>query len=67
MKVLDERSINIRVAFLYAKGFDRELFMVPPRDVKNEDNLEIKKPLYDASRKIWLKVREAFDETGIMR
>ena len=30
------RSIDIRVAFLQAKGLDREVFMEPPKDVKKE-------------------------------
>ena len=60
------RSIDIRAAFLQAKGLDRKLYMEPPKDMKREGKiLKLKKPLYglnDASRKFWLKVREVFDE-----
>merc|ERR1712002_185008 len=60
------RSLDIRAAFLQAKGLDREVFMEPPKDVKKEGKLwKLKKPLYglnDASRKFWLKVREVFGE-----
>ena len=60
------RSIDIRAAFLQAKCLDREVYMEPPKDVKKEGKIwKLKKPLYglnDASRKLWLKVREVFDE-----
>ena len=60
------RSIDIRAAFLQAKGLDREVYMEPPKDVKKEGKIwKLKKPLYglnDASCKFWLKVREVFDE-----
>ena len=53
------RSIDIRVAFLQAKGLDREVYMEPPKDVKKEGKIwKLKKPLYrlnDASCKFWLK------------
>ena len=65
------RSIDIRAAFLQARGLDREVFLEPPRDVKIEGKIwRLKKPLYglnDASRKFWLKVREVFEETGMKR
>ena len=64
------RSIDIRVEFLLAKCLDREVFMKPPREVKRLGKIwKFKKPLYglyDASHKFWLKVREVFDEIGIM-
>ena len=31
------RSIDIRVAFLQAKGLDRDVYMEPPRDIKNRE------------------------------
>ena len=62
----DIRSIDIRAAFLQANGLDREVYMEPPKDIKKQGQLwKLKKPLYglnDASRKLWLKVREVFDE-----
>ena len=65
------RSIDIKAAFLQAKGLDREVFLEPPKDVKTEGKLWLlKKPLYglnDASRKFWLKVRQVFDEIGLKR
>ncbi len=30
------RSVDIRVAFLQAKGLEREIFLLPPRDVQKE-------------------------------
>ena len=69
------RSIDIRVAFLQAKGLDREVYMEPLKDVKKEGKiLKLKKPLYglnDANHKyeLWiLDGDEAFyfrhDENG---
>lgn len=41
------RSINIRAVFLQAKGLDREVCLVPPRDVKIKGKIwRMKKPLY---------------------
>ena len=63
------RSIDIRPPFLQAKCLDREVYMDPPKDVKKEGKIwKLKKPLYrlnDASRKVWLKVREVFGECGL--
>ena len=65
------RSIYIRVAFLQAKCFDREVYIEPSKDVKKERKLWIlKKPLYglnDASLKFWLRVKEVFKEIGMKR
>ena len=65
------RSMDIRAAFLQAKELDRDIFMVPPKDVKKESVLwKLKKPLYglnDASRKFWLKVKEVFGKMGLRR
>ena len=65
------RSMDIRAAFLQAKELDRDVFMVPPKDVKKESVLwKLKKPLYglnDASRKFWLKVKEVFSKMGLKR
>ena len=56
------RSMDIRAAFLQAKELDRDIFMVPPKDVKKESVLwKLKKPLYglnDASRKFGSKLRK---------
>ena len=41
------RSIDIRAAFLQARGLDREVFLEPPKDVKSEGKIWLlKKPLY---------------------
>ena len=60
------RSIDIRAAFLQAKGLDREVYMEPPKDVKKEGKIwKLKKTILwtnDASCQFWLKVREVFDE-----
>ena len=65
------RSIDIKAAFLQAKGLDREVFLEPPRDIKTEGKLWLlRKPLYglnDASRKFWLKVKQVFNEIGMKR
>merc|ERR1712148_99189 len=65
------RSVDIRAAFLQAKTLEREIFLLPPRDVKNEGLLwKLKKPLYglnDASRKFWLKVKEVFEKFGLRK
>ena len=54
------------MAFLQAKGLDREVYMKLPKDMKKEGKIwKLKKPLYglnDASRKFWIKVREVFDK-----
>ena len=62
------RSIDIRAVFLQAKDLEREIFLLPPKDVKKEGLIwKLKKPLYglnDASRKFWLKVKAVFAEFG---
>ena len=63
------RSFDIRVAFLQARGLDREVYMEPPAEIKKEGKIwKLKKPLYglnDAFIKFWLKVREVFNECGL--
>merc|ERR1712090_91797 len=63
------RSIDIRAAFLQAKNLEREIFLLPPKDVQKEGIIwRLKKPLYglnDASRKFWLKVKEVFKKLRI--
>merc|ERR1712030_141285 len=65
------RSVDIRAAFLQAKGLERDIFLLPPRDVQKEGLLwKLKKPLYwlnDASRKFWLKVKEVFGKFGVRK
>ena len=60
------RSLDIRAAFLQAKGLNREIYMEPPKDIKNEGKIwKLQKPLYglnDASRKFWLKMKEVLTE-----
>ena len=41
------RSVNIRAAFLQAKGFRRDVYLEPPKDMKSEGMIwKLKKPLY---------------------
>ena len=65
------RSIDIRVAFLQARELDRDVFLMPPKDIRKEGYVwKLKKPLYglnDASRKFWLRVKELFGELGLQR
>ena len=50
------RSIDIRAAFLKANELDREVFLMPPKDIRKEGYVwKLMKPLYwlnDASRKL---------------
>ena len=65
------RSVDIRAAFLQAKGLEREVFMAPPKDIQKPGILwKLRKPLYglnDASRKFWLKVKEVFRDFGLKK
>ena len=58
---LELASLDIRAAFLYAKVFNREIYMRPPADIwKPRSILKLNNPLYgsdDASRKFCLKSR----------
>ena len=43
-------SIDIRAAFLQARGFDCEVFLEPPKDIKSEGKIRLlKKLLYGLS------------------
>merc|ERR1711905_41629 len=65
------RSIDIRAAFLQAKHLEREIFLLPPTDVRKEGMIwKLKKPLYglnDVSRKFCLKVKEVFKNFGLKK
>ena len=65
------RSIDIRAAFFQAKELDREVYLMPPKDIRKEGYVwRLKKPLYDlndASRKVWLRLKELFAELGLQR
>ena len=62
-------SVDIRVAFLQAKVFDREIFMKPHEDFRMPGTIwKLRKSLYsldNASRKFWLKVKEVFLDLGL--
>ena len=62
-------SVDIHAAFLQSKELKRELYVVPPKDIRKEGILwKLKKPLYglnDASRRFWLRVREVFKKEGL--
>ena len=61
-------SVDIRAAFLQSKELNREVFVVPPKDLAEAGVLwKLKKPLYglnDASRRFWLRVKEVFEGEG---
>ena len=65
------RSVDIQAAFLQAKDLEREIFLLPPKDVKKEGLIwKLKKPLYglnDPSRKFWLKVKAVFADFGLKK
>ena len=65
------RSIYIRGAFLQAKDLDRDVYLMPPKDVRKEGYIwKLKKPLYrlnDTLGKFWLKVKNLFLEMGLKR
>jgi len=62
-------SMDIRAAILQAKKLGREVFVRPPDDKKKEGKIwKLLKPLYgldDASRKLYLKVKETLQELGL--
>ena len=55
-------SVDIRAAFLQSRTLDRDVFMLPPPDIRKQGVIwRLKKPLYgldDTSQKFWLKVKE---------
>merc|ERR1711955_195317 len=59
-------SMDIGAAFLQAKILDREVFVRPPKDKEKEGVIwKLLKPLYgldDASRKFYVKVKEALQK-----
>ena len=57
------RSIDIRVAFLQARDFDRDVYLLPPKDIRKDGY--VWKLKNDASRKFWLRVKELFAELGL--
>ena len=63
------QSMDIRAAFLQSKELDRDVFLEPPKDLKNPGMIwKLKKPLYgldDASRKFWICVKEIFHTEGL--
>ena len=58
-------------AFLQARELDRDVFLMPPKDIRKEGYVwKLKKPLYglnDASRKFWLRVKQLFAGLGLQR
>jgi hypothetical protein len=60
-------SVDIRAAFLQSKDLDRDVYVEPPKDLKEGKIWKLKKPLYGldaASRKFWLCVKEIFKKEG---
>ena len=57
-------SVDIRAAFLQSKVLDRDVFIEPPIDVKNQGCIwKLQKPLCgldETSRKFWFCVKEQF-------
>ena len=62
-------SVDIRAGFLQSRTLDRDVFMLPPPDIKKPGMIwKLKKPLYnldDASRKFWLRVKEVLKTIGL--
>ena len=58
--------VDIIATFLQSRTLDRNIFMLPPPDIRKQGLIwRIKKPLYsldDASRKFWLQVKEVLKE-----
>ena len=62
-------SVDIRAAFLQSKELQRDVFVVPPKDLAEVGILwKLKKPLYglnDALRRFWLRVKKIFEEENM--
>ena len=62
-------SVDIRAAFLQSRTLDRDVFRLPPSDIRKPGLIwRLKKPLYgldDASQKFWLWVKEVLKEIGL--
>ena len=62
-------SVDIRAAFLQSRTLDRDVFMLPPPDIKKPVMIwKLKKPLYgldDALGKFWLRVKEVLKTIGL--
>ena len=62
------RSIDITAAFLQAEELKRDVFINPPKDVKEEGVVwKLRKPLYgltDAGRQFWLRIKKLLKENG---
>ena len=54
-------SVDIRAAFLQSRTLDRDVFMLPPPDIRKQGVIwRLKKPLYgldDTSFKFWLRMK----------
>ena len=62
------RSLDIAAAFLQADVLKRDIFVEPPKDIKEEGVVwKLRKPLYglnDAGRRFWLRVKKLLKENG---
>ena len=62
-------SVDIRAAFLQSRTLDRDVFMLPPPNIRKPGIIwRLKKPLYgldDTSQKFWLQVKEVLKEIGL--
>ena len=62
-------SVDIRAAFLQSSTLDRDVYMLPPADIRKPGVIwKLKKPLYGldyASRKFWLRVKEVLKRVGL--
>ena len=62
-------SVDIRAVFLQSRSLDRDVFMLPPPDIRKPGIMwTLKKPLYgldEASRKFWLRVKEVMKKIGL--
>ena len=62
-------SVDIRAAFLQSKELQRDVYVVPPKDLAETGIIwKLKKPLYglnDASRRFWLRVKKIFEDESL--
>ena len=61
-------SVDVTAAFLQSRALDKDVYMLPLLDIRKSGIIwKLKKPLYgldDASRKFWLRAKEALKKVG---
>ena len=70
MKVDRIRSIDITAAFLQADNLRRDIFIEPPKDIREDGIIwKLHKPLYglnDAGRRFWIRVKKILSDNQYM-